>query len=145
MINTHRTNIKTLPDENTIKKIYNLLNRHNIPCIDFQKNSHCTIIYSPDIININDVVLPEIELPIIGKNAHFEFFDTHDDGIVLVIEFDSFIVKDLFKYLKEKYKFSTKYDEIRPHITIQKNMLKKTKLPHINFDLYFDKIIKESI
>lgn len=140
-----RTNIKLIPDSQTIKNICDVLDKNNIPYQEFRNDPHCTIIYSPDIINIDKIVLPKIKLPIIGSKAHFEFFDTNDDGIVLVIEFESDSAVNLFRYLKQKYKFTTKYEEYRPHITIQKNMFKKTDLPDIDFNLYFDKLIKEII
>ncbi len=140
-----RTNIKLIPDSQTIKNICDVLDKNNIPCQEFRNDPHCTIIYSPDIIDTNKIVFPKIKLPIIGSKAHFEFFDTNDDGIVLVIEFESDIAVNLFRYLKQKYKFTTKYEEYRPHITIQKNMFKKTDLPDIDFNLYFDKLIKEII
>lgn len=140
-----RINIKLIPDSNTINRICEILKKHNIPCNDFMNDSHCTIIYSPDIINPNNIILPKYNLPIVGKNAHFEFFDTHDDGIVLVIEFESDVAKNIFQYLKQQYNFATKYNEYRPHITIQKNMTEKTTLPKIDFDLYFDNLIKEII
>lgn len=145
MNNNHRTNIKILPDKATITNIDNLLKQHGISGVDFHNDSHCTIIYSPDIIDVNKITLPETELPICGTNAHFEFFDTRDDGIVLVIEFESDVATNIFKYLKQQYNFTTKYNEYRPHITIQKNMTEKPTLPKIDFDLYFDNLIKEII
>lgn len=145
MNNNHRINIKILPDKTTITNINKLLKQHGISGVDFHKDSHCTIIYSPDIIDVNKIILPETELPFCGINARFEFFDTRDDGIVLVIEFDCLVAQKLFKYLKDKYKFTTKYNDFRPHITIQKNIANKTTLPKIDFDLYFDNLIKEII
>ncbi|MBR6009890.1 MAG: hypothetical protein IKP35_00520 [Alphaproteobacteria bacterium] len=144
MINSAtRLNIKILPDATTIQNIVNILESNKIPCQDFIHDSHCTIIYTPDIIkNVN---MPDIKLPIIGTKAHFEFFDTQDDGIVLVIEFESVAAKKLFKYLKEKYKFTIKYNDFRPHITIQKNIPAKIKLPDIKFNLFFNQLIKEII
>lgn len=140
-----RTNIKLAPDSQTIKHICDVLDKNNIPHQEFRNDPHCTIIYSPDIIDVNKIVFPEIKLPIVGNKAHFEFFETRDDGTVLVIEFESDTAVKLFEYLKQKYNFTTKYDEYRPHITIQKNILNKPNLPDIDFDLYFDNLIKEII
>ena len=138
-----RTNIKLLPNTKTIDKISNILG--DIPHNDFLSDSHCTLIFSPDIIEPKNIKTPNIKLPIIGTNAHFTFFDTRDDGIVLVIEFDSASASELFKYLKNTYKFTTKYDEYRPHITIQKNITnpKNIKLPQIDFNFEFDNLIIE--
>lgn len=144
-MNDKRTNIKLIPDAQTIRNICDLLDKHNIPHQDFLNDSHCTIIYSPDIVNIDDIILPSINMPIVSKKTHFEFFDTSDDGIVLVIEFTSDVATKLFKYLKKRYNFTTKYNDFRPHITIQKNMSAKLPLPNINFNLYFDTLVKEII
>lgn len=142
-MNEPRTNIKLLPNKKTIDKINNIL--CDIPHNDFLSDSHCTIIFSPDIIEPENIKTPKIKLPIIGTKAHFSFFDTRDDGIVLVIEFASTTANELFKYLKNTYKFTTKYDEYRPHITIQKNIknYENIKLPEIDFNLEFDNLIIE--
>lgn len=143
MNNDLHTNIKLLPNKNTYDNICKILDANNITHNDFTNDTHSTIIYSPDIVDIKNIKLPEIKMPIIGKNAHFEYFETKDDGIVLVIEFESDIAKKLFHYLKQEYKFTTKYNDFRPHITIQKNIDKKTPLPKIDFDLVFDELKME--
>lgn len=139
-----RTNIKLVPDKKTQTKIKALLQKHKLPKDDFTSCPHCTIIYSLDIVDIDKISCDKLVLPIVVKDSHFELFDTKDDGIVLVIEFQNDDLIKLFKHIKTKYKLTTKYDDFRPHITIAKNISKKIILPKINFDLIFDKIEKDN-
>ena len=46
-----RTNIKLVPDSQTIKNICDMLDKNGIHCQEFRNDPHCTIIYSPDIIH----------------------------------------------------------------------------------------------
>ena len=134
------TNIKIIPSKTTKENISALLHKYNLPDNDFITDPHCTIIYSSDVIPANKIPV-NISLPIIVKDSVFSLFDTKDDGLVLVIEFTNKELSKYFRYLKDTFKFTTKYDEYRPHITIAKNVNKKfTDLPKINFDLVFDKI-----
>ena len=143
MNNDLHTNIKLLPNKNTYDNICKILDANNITHNDFTNDTHSTIIYSPDLIDIKTIKMPDIKMPIIGTNARLEYFDTMDDGIVMVIEFDSDTASELFQYLKTKYLFTTKYNDFRPHITIQKNIDKKIPLPNIDFDLVFDELKME--
>ena len=137
----NRTNIKLIPSEATREKIAALLKKFQIPHDDFCADPHCTILYSHDVVDVKILKLPPLSLPIVGKNAKFELFDTRYDGVVLVIEFECQSAKECFRYLKQKYNFSTRYDEYRAHITMQKNLEgKNLQLPEIDFDPMFDKI-----
>lgn len=136
------TNIRIIPSSDTIKKITLLSNSFGLPHSDFDSHPHCTIIYSPDFIDADAIKLPKFKMPIIAKNAKLEIFETKDDGFVLVLEFDCEFAKKCFDYMKNKYHVTTKYDEYRAHITLQKNINKKhTPLPEIKFDLIFDKLL----
>lgn len=139
---TGRTNIKIIPSPQTIAKISDLLDRNNLPHADFDADSHCTVIYSHDIVDIKTISLPLPDFPLIGENARFELFDTKDDGIVLVVEFECEAAKKCFEYMKKTYNLSTRYDEYRAHITMQKNLENSQNiiLPQIDFVLEFDKI-----
>jgi len=138
---TSRTNIKLVPSAQTIAKITDLLRLHNLPYQDFAADPHCTIIYSRDVVEVKKIKLPVTDFPIVGKNARFALFYTKDDGIVLVVEFECEAAKNCFEYMKKTYNLSTRYDEYRAHITMQKNLADKNiKLPNIDFDLSFDKI-----
>lgn len=135
------TNIKLIPTLKTIDKIRNLLKQHNLPCHDFVADPHCTIIYSHDVVDVKSITPPITNFPINGKNAKFELFENEYDGIVLVIEFECESAKNCFEYMKKTYDLSTRYDEYRAHITMQKNLPdRNVKLPNIDFDLLFDKI-----
>jgi 2'-5' RNA ligase len=134
------TNIKIIPSKTTMENISTLLHKYNLPDNDFIAVPHCTIIYSPDVVPANKIPV-NISLPILVKDSKLTLFDTKDDGIVLVIEFTNSDLLKYFRFLKDTFQFTTKYDEYRPHITIAKNVNKKfTDLPKINFDLVFDKI-----
>jgi len=138
----NRTNIKLVPSQQTILQITALLEYCHLPCHDFIENPHCTIIYSRDVIDVKNITLPLADFPIVGKNARFELFDTKDDGIVLVMEFECEDAKNCFEYMKKTYNLSTRYDEYRAHITMQKNLEnpQNITLPAIDFTLCFDKI-----
>ena len=137
----NRTNIKLTPSEVTQEKITAILQKFNIPHNDFAADPHCTILYSRDIVDVKKITLPPLNFPIVGENAHFELFDTKDDGIVLVIEFECPCAEKCFKYLKQQYDLSTRYPLYRAHITLQKNIADKhIVLPKITFNLLFDKI-----
>jgi len=134
------TNIKIIPSKTTMENISMLLHKYNLPNNDFMAVPHCTVIYSPDVVPA-DKIPTNISLPIIVKDSKLTLFDTKDDGIVLVIEFMNSDLSQYFRYLKDTFKFTTKYDEYIPHITIAKNVGKNfTDLPKINFDLVFDKL-----
>lgn len=136
------TNIRIVPCDDTIKKIMHLAESCNFPHADFDAHPHCTIIYSPDFIDAKDIKLPTIKTPIVATNPELKIFRTKDDGDVLVIEFDCEKANQCFEYMKTKYNISTKYNEYRPHITLQKNISNKyMSLPKINFDLFFDKLL----
>lgn len=136
-----RTNIKLIPSKKTQENIATLMQKHFLPYDDFCADPHCTIIYSKDVVDVKSLTLPVQEFPIIGKNACFALFDTRDDGIVLVIEFECEEAKKCFEHMKKNYGLSTRYDQYRAHITMQKNLAeKKMHLPEIDFDLMFDKI-----
>ena len=136
------TNIRMLPDDNTIKNITDLADSFNLPHKDFDEHPHCTIIYSPDVIDAKNITLPKVKLPIIANNARLGIFETKDDGNVLVIELDCEAAEQCFNYMKTKYNIMTKYDEYRAHITLQKNIgNKQWVLPEIAFDLCFDKLL----
>ena len=141
----NRTNIKIIPSKATCEKIIALLQKFQIPHDDFCADPHCTILYSHDVVDVKNLSLPQISFPVIGKNARFELFDTKYDGIVLVIEFESDTLEKCFNCLKENYNFSTRYNEYRAHITMQKNLPSKNiKLPNIDFELLFDKIAADN-
>ena len=135
------TNIRIVPCDDTIKKIVQMADSYNLPHSDFDAHPHCTIIYSRDVVDAKDIKLPESDFPIIGTNAYLDVFETRDDGNVLVIEFDCEYAKQCFDYMKQKYNITTKYNEYKPHLTLQKNMITKNMvLLKITFDLYFDKL-----
>ena len=136
------TNIRLVPSEETIKQIKDFADSFDLPHADFDAHPHCTIIYSPDFIDAKTIKLPAGKMPILTQNAKLEIFETKDDGYVLVLEFDCEIAKQSFDYMKQKYKITTKYNEYRAHITLQKNINKEIKqLPEIKFDLVFDKLL----
>ena len=135
------TNIRIIPSNDTIKKIVQMVDSYNLPHTDFDAHPHCTIIYSRDVIDAKKIKLPKIKLPIMVTNAKLKMFDTPDDGNVLVIEFDCDEAKQCFDYMKREYNIITKYNEYKPHITLQKNITTQyTSLPKITFDLCFDKL-----
>ena len=142
-----RTNIKIIPDQVTISKILSLADKYNLPHQDFDLDPHCTIIYSNDVVDVKDIRLSQLNFPIVGKDVHFEFFDTRDDGIVLVVAFECEIASSLFAYLKKRYNLTTRYSEYKAHITLQKNIDNKDLLvvPEIDFDLSFDKIEMDNV
>lgn len=136
-----RTNIKIIPTSDTYQKICELAENYRLPYQDFKNDPHCTILYSHDVIDIKNIILPPIKFPLIGKNSRFEFFETKEDGIVLVIEFDCKTAENCFKYLKKNYPLTTRYDNYRAHITLQKNISDKNIfLPKIDFNIIFEKI-----
>ena len=136
------TNIRIIPTAATIKQIRELADSFDLPHNDLDEHPHCTIIYSPDFINAKSIKLPAVKLPIVGTNVRLEIFKTKDDGNVLVIEFDCEYATQCFKYMKSKYGITTKYDEYRAHITLNKNLpVKYKKLPDIKFDLLFDELL----
>ena len=114
----------------------------DLPYANFEAHPHCTIIYSPDYIDANVIKVPVVKMPIIVHNAKLEIFETKDDGCVLVLEFDCEFAIQCFDFVKQKYKITTKYNEYRAHITLQKNINEKiTSLPEVKFDLLFDKLL----
>ena len=136
-----RTNVKVIPSPGTYRKICQLADNYHLPYQDFMTCPHSTILYSRDVVDVQNITLPTFQFPLIGKNARFEFFDTKEDGTVLVIEFDCENAENCFKYLKRKYNLTTRYDNYRAHITLQKNIQNKNiPLPEITFDLLFDKL-----
>ena len=136
------TNIRIVPSNDTIKQITLLVDSVGLPHADFDAHPHCTIIYSPDFIDAKTIKLPTLKMPIIAKNAKLEIFNTKDDGYVLVLSFNCEYAKQCFDYVKEKYNVTTKYNEYKAHITLQKNINKNyTSLPEIKFDLIFDKLL----
>jgi len=135
------TNIRIIPCDDTIKEIVQLAETCGLPHADFDKHPHCTIIYSPDVIDAKNIKLPKTKLLIVAINARLKIFETKDDGNVLVIEFDCDDAKRCFDYMKREYNIITKYNEYKPHITLQKNIkTKNISLPKITFDLRFDKL-----
>ena len=135
------TNIRIVPCDDTIKKIGQMADSYGLPHADFDAHPHCTIIYSHDVIDAKKIKLPKIKLPIVANDAKLKIFKTTDDGNVLVIEFDCDDAKQCFDYMKREYNITTKYNEYKPHITLQKNItIKRTDLPKITFDLCFDKL-----
>ncbi len=136
-----RTNIKIIPSPETYSKICQLAGDYHLPHQDFLISPHCTVLYSRDVVDVQNITLPTLSFPLKGQNARFEFFETKEDGTVLVIEFDCETAENCFKYLKRKYNLTTRYDNYRAHITLQKNIKDKSiTLPEIPFDLLFDKL-----
>ena len=136
------TNIRLIPNEETIKQIARFADNNALPYADFDAHPHCTIIYSRDVIDAKSIRLPAVALPVVGTNAQLKIFKTKDDGDVLVIEFDCSAARVCFDYMKTKYNITTKYDDYKPHITLQKNInVKMAKLPSIPFDLVFDVLL----
>ncbi len=136
-----RTNIKLIPTQQSIKNIIDFCKSVDINPVDFINDPHCTIVYSRDIFDVCDIKLPDVELPIVAENLKLHLFDSPDNGLVLVLIFESAVIKDLFNHIKSNYNLRTLFPEIIPHITLVKN-LSSNELQDISvpISVMFDKL-----
>jgi len=130
------TYVAAVPTYGTIRRILRFCKKSGIKASSFYK-PHATIIHSNDLVDTFS--LPDHEFPIVGENPKLVTFDTKDDGLCLVIKFDSDELSRMHYGLKYKYGLRTDYEYI-PHITLKKNMDQAVTDPQVNLKLKFEKI-----
>ena len=133
------TYIAAIPYKDTIHSIVRYCKQNNLKTHNFYK-PHATIIASDVYFDVQKVCLPEHEFPIIGTNPKLVTFDTKDDGLCLVIKFDSSELYRMHTELQSGYGLLTDY-EYCPHITLTKNMKDFVAERRIKIPLIFNKIV----
>ena len=109
-----------IPTLDTIRSVIRFCRGNGIIPNDFYKNPHCTIIYSPKIIPVDTIVVPQYPLPIRGENSELCIFTDKDGRRFLVIQFDSSALTDMHYKLRMRYGIRPDYT-YRPHITLSKD------------------------
>ena len=134
-----------IPTPETISGIVGITRNSGLLAEDFIADPHATLIYSKNIVDVSTILLPNIKFPIIGLNPKFEIFDTRDDGLCIVLTFDSDAARAISAEIQSKYSLTLPYGNLNPHITIQKNIpCCRVKMPQVLFSLVFDKIMMDN-
>ena len=134
------TNIKILPSASAYKNIIKFCQMHGLPCDDFVGDAHCTIVFS------RDVIVPARKIPrpdfgrVLVRDAYLDVFHTDLDGDVLVLRFESDVLARANAYYKNKYGIPARY-EYAPHLTLQKNLGRRLKLPKIKMRFYLNRVV----
>lgn len=139
-----RTNIKVCPSQNAIKKIINFCITHSLPYNDFLEGPHCTIAFSKEILTpISMIEQPKFKRVLV-RNAYIDVFDTSDDGRVLVVRFDSGVLRQANDFYRKEYRLASKY-AYSPHITLQKNLQEEMAIPlKLNFNFILNRVVMDN-
>ena len=139
-----RIYIAAIPTYSTIAKIGKFCKASGIEASDFN-HPHATIIYSQFDNTADGFVLPEHEFPIVGDNPRLVTFDTKDDGLCLVIKFDSSELYRIHNELRLQYGFQFSYGEYSPHMTLAKNIGRFITERQIDLPIEFNRIFMRQV